>query len=46
MNKTGPHSISYDGRTFIPHENTENGEVDGSTMFFYHQKEDVLRADY
>lgn len=38
--------INYDGRFFVPRENTENGEVDGNTVFAYHQKGHVLWADY
>lgn len=38
--------INYEGRTFIPQSNTENGEVDGKTIFTYHQNEDVLWAEY
>lgn len=38
--------ISYDGKTFIPKMNTENGEVDSQTIFTYHQKGNMLWADY
>ncbi len=38
--------ICYDGKCFIPRENTENGEVDGSTLFVYHQDNNVLWANY
>lgn len=38
--------ICYDGRFFVPKNNTENGEVDGRTLFEYHQKGTVLWADY
>lgn len=38
--------ISYDGKYFVPKENTENGEVDGETLFTYHQDEDIIWADY
>lgn len=38
--------ICYDGRFFVPRENTENGEVDGNTVFAYHQRENILWADY
>lgn len=31
-------SISYDGKCFLPRENTENGEVDEKTLFEYQQK--------
>ena len=39
-------SISYDGKCLIPLENTENGEVNGNTMFLYHQDGNILWADY
>lgn len=39
-------SISYDGKKFVPKRNTENGEVDGNTLFAYHQKGNMLWADY
>lgn len=39
-------SICYDGKFFVPKENTENGEVDGKTVFAYHQRENILWADY
>ena len=38
--------ICYDGRVFVPKINTENGEVDGRTVFYYHQKGTILWADY
>lgn len=38
--------ICYDGRFFVPKINTDNGEVDGRTLFEYHQKGTVLWADY
>lgn len=38
--------ICYDGRFFVPKTNTENGEVDGRTLFEYHQKGTILWADY
>ena len=38
--------ISYEGRVFVPKMNTENGEVDGQTEFFYHQRGNLLWADY
>lgn len=38
--------ISYDGRCFVPLMNTENGEVDGNTLFRYHQKGNLLWAEY
>lgn len=39
-------SICYDGKYFVPRENTENGEVDGNTLFAYHQKNNMIWADY
>jgi len=39
-------SICYEGRVFIPQINTENGEVDDRTIFIYHQKRNILWADY
>lgn len=38
--------INYDGRIFTPKENSENGEVDGRTIFNYHQSGNVLWAYY
>lgn len=38
--------INYDGRIFTPQENSENGEVDGRTIFSYHQSGNMLWADY
>lgn len=38
--------ISYEGKVFIPKMNTENGEVDSQTIFTYHQKGNMLWADY
>lgn len=39
-------SIYYDGKLFVPKMNTENGEVDGQTIFSYHQSGSLLWADY
>lgn len=39
-------NINYDGKFFVPWENTENGEVDGNTVFAYHQRGNILWADY
>lgn len=39
-------SVCYDGKCFIPKMNTENGEVDGQTIFLYHQKGTLLWAEY
>ncbi len=38
--------INYDGRTFIPQMNSENGEVDEQTIFTYHQNGNLLWAEY
>lgn len=38
--------ICYDNRFFVPYQNTENGEVDESTLFGYHQCKNVLWAEY
>ena len=39
-------AINYNNKCFVPKENTEKGEVSGSTMFCYHQNGNVLWADY
>lgn len=39
-------SICYEGKTFVAKVNTENGEVDGNTVFTYHQNGNILWADY
>lgn len=36
----------YEGKCFVPVSNSENGEVDGSTIFEYHQKGNVVWASY
>lgn len=49
MAKPLPHTttdICYDGRFFVPRENTENGEVNGNTVFAYHQSDHIVWADY
>ena len=38
--------INYNNKFFVSRENTENGDVDGNTLFEYHQKDNVLWADY
>lgn len=38
--------IDYDGRRFTPLVNSENGEVDGNTIFHYHQKGFDFSAEY
>lgn len=39
-------AICYEGKFFVPKVNTPNGEVDGQTLFEYHQKGNILWADY
>ncbi|NGP90220.1 n-acetylglutamate synthase [Fodinibius halophilus] len=39
-------TINYDGRCFRSVKNSENGEVDGKTIFYYHQQGDIVWADY
>ena len=39
-------SISYDGRTFRPVSNSGTGEVGGETLFRYHQKGELVWAEY
>ena len=39
-------NICYDNRFFVPYKNTENGEVDSSTLFEYHQCNNILWAEY
>ncbi|MDO5522003.1 MAG: GNAT family N-acetyltransferase [bacterium] len=38
--------INYDGRIFGPINNSENGELDDQTVFSYHQKDNVMWAEY
>lgn len=38
--------ICYEGKKFVPQINTENGEVDGNTVFEYHQSGNLLYGDY
>ena len=39
-------NISYDGRTFRPVSNSESGEVSEGTVFRYHQRDDLVWAEY
>ncbi len=39
-------NISYDGRIFRPVSNSATGEVGDGTLFHYHQKGDVVWAEY
>ncbi|HEX8141346.1 MAG TPA: hypothetical protein VF553_02045 [Pyrinomonadaceae bacterium] len=38
--------INYNGRFFAPVANTENGEVDSSTLFHYYQEGEIVWATY
>lgn len=38
--------INYDNKTFRSISNTDNGEVDGSTLFHYSQSGDIVTATY
>ena len=38
--------INYDGRKFLPKMNSANGEVSEQTVFTYHQKGNLLWAQY
>ncbi len=38
--------ICYDGKHFVSEENAENGEVNGNTVFVYHQSDNILWAEY
>lgn len=38
--------INYDKRVFKSVRNSETGEVSGETRFFYHQKGNVVWAEY
>lgn len=38
--------ITYDGKIFVPQSNTENGEVDEETAFYYFQENDLFWAEY
>ena len=38
--------INFDGRKFRSVENSDGGEVSGETTFHYHQKENVVWAEY
>ena len=39
-------TISYDGRIFKPVTSSASGEVGGETLFHYHQKGDIVCAEY
>ena len=38
--------FDYDGRRFRSISNTDNGEVDASTLFHYRQEGDIVSATY
>lgn len=38
--------INYDSRVFKSVSNSETGEVSGETTFYYHQKDDLVWAEY
>jgi hypothetical protein len=38
--------INYEGRKFVSLENSGTGEVDAETVFHYHQKENIVWAEY
>ena len=38
--------INYDNRVFKTVQNSESGEVSGETTFYYHQKGNVVWAEY
>jgi hypothetical protein len=38
--------INYNNKIFKSTGNTDNGEVDGETLFYYHQDKEILWAEY
>ena len=40
------YKINYDNKIFTSLENTENGEVNKDTTFYYHQNKDIIWAEY
>ena len=38
--------INYDGRVFAGATNTPNGEISAQTTFHYHQRDDIVWAEY
>jgi hypothetical protein len=38
--------INYDNRVFKSVQNSETGEVSSETTFYYHQKDDLVWAEY
>lgn len=41
-----PCAINYEGKCFVSKSNTDNGEVNDQTRFFYHQKGNMIWAEY
>ncbi|MCL2178061.1 MAG: n-acetylglutamate synthase [Proteobacteria bacterium] len=37
---------NYDNKVFTNIQNTDNGEVNSETLFYYHQNEDIVWAEY
>ena len=40
------YKINYDNKIFTSIENTENGEVNNETVFYYHQNKEIIWAEY
>lgn len=40
------YSINYDNKVFESIENSENGEVDNETIFYYRHKKDIFMGEY
>lgn len=38
--------LNLNNKTFTALANSDNGEVDQSTLFYYHQKDDIIWAEY
>ena len=38
--------INYDNKKFASVENSETGEISGETVFYYHQKDNLIWAEY
>ena len=38
--------MNYNNKIFKSIENTENGEVDKETLFYYHQNKEIIWAEY
>ena len=43
---TKMNKINYDKRVFKSVENSQGGEVSSETLFYYHQKDDLVWAEY